>query len=392
MFHPPVLLACLAAALAEPPVAGGLDPGDPGVPTPRDEPSRADDEPIINGEAAEEADWPMAGGVILDAFLRSPWGDYAFRSLLCSSTLIAPDVVLLAAHCVDETAITYGKGSLEDEDYRWSRRADLSAFTGMEVADWPADAVSSWDRVFHDEWDLFAMGEGVGRSYDVGLLFLDTAVLDVPFAYLPLASEASQIATGVAVEVVGWGQQTPQIEPPPGTVGYKRMGPSEIGELGTYEMQVGPDREDVRKCHGDSGGPTFLEVATDSLETWRIVGVTSHAYDATQCRRTGGVDTRVDAYLEWIDREMRERCEAGTRAWCDEAGIPALPYPPPEDTGDSASGPGDGEEEGGCGCGVPVSRARPPGALLALGMLVLARRRGDRFRPNPRPFRSGRPR
>ena len=56
----------------------------------------------------------------------------------------------------------------------------------------------------------------------------------------------------------------------------------------------------------------------------RIVGVTSHAYDTTDCWETGGVDTRVAAYLDWIDEEMRDACESGVREWCEQEGIPDI--------------------------------------------------------------------
>ena len=76
--------------------------------------------------------------------------------------------------------------------------------------------------------------------------------------------------------VVGWGQQTSDQNPPAGTVGYKMHGTSHISETADYEFKVGEVESDVRKCHGDSGGPSFMEVETDSSENWRIVGVTSH--------------------------------------------------------------------------------------------------------------------
>ena len=66
--------------------------------------------------------------------------------------------------------------------------------------------------------------------------------------------------------------------------------------------------------YGDSGGPSF---ATFGGEI-RVVGVTSHAYDATtDCFETGGVDTRTDAYLEWIETNMVAYCDSGVRTWCD---------------------------------------------------------------------------
>jgi MYXO-CTERM domain-containing protein len=123
-----------------------------------------------------------------------------------------------------------------------------------------------------------------------------------------------------------------------------------------------------------------MSIETETLDPVRVIGVTSHAYDNTDCRMTGGVDTRVDAYLEWIDSELRSRCEDGTRAWCDEQGIPEAPLPQPIDTGDTGdtgdSSDDDGEDgQGVCGC---ASGQAAPGAILGLmGLLgaAVARRR-----------------
>ena len=53
----------------------------------------------------------------------------------------------------------------------------------------------------------------------------------------------------------------------------------------------------------------------------RLVGVTSHAYDMTDCNQTGGVDTRVQFYRDWIESNMISGCDRGVRVWCDEPGI-----------------------------------------------------------------------
>jgi len=332
--------------------------------------------PIINGEPATERDWPMTGAMLMEADMRFSGHNMHFRMLVCSSTLIAPDVVLLAAHCIDPDSFTYGYGTLSNIDIRWSRQADLSAHDGSSTAPWPADAITAWDWIYHPEWDLWNLATGVGQSYDIALLFLDQAVTDVPFAYLPTAEEAVQVALNDPVTIVGWGQQTADRNPPAGTYGYKQMGESFISELGTWEFQVGLEAADVRKCHGDSGGPTFKLFETDTIDPWRQIGVTSHAYDQSDCRLTGGVDTRVDAYLAWIDQELRARCADGTRVWCEEEGIPVAPVPAPVDTGDTAehdAGDGDGK---GCGCASGGTGGLAAVLLGALGLGAIRRRRG----------------
>ena len=322
--------------------------------------------PIINGGDATEDDYGMAGGMLMDATVTLDYfGTFELRAFICSSTLIAPDVVLLAAHCVDEYALTYGIGTVDEQEIRWTRQADLSAWDGSSTPDWPADAVAAWDWVVPDEWDLFSLQTGLAKNYDVALLFLEEPITDAPLSYLITAEEASQIEVGLDVTVVGWGQQTATstFEPiPAGTYGYKQMGLSFINEVSDYELQIGGVEEDVRKCHGDSGGPTFLEIETDSTVSFRQIGVTSHAYDETDCFEVGGVDTRVDYYLDWIDAEMRARCDDGTRAWCDVPGI--LPPPTGDDTGGTDPG---GDDTGGAGTGGTDSGGTDSGGTDAGG-------------------------
>ncbi len=373
-------LALVILALPTVALATGLDDAtltDGGGDAPLDhaEPEQGDDGPIgiINGEDATEEDWPMTGAQMMDATMSFGGHVMDFRMLVCSSTLIAPDVVLLAAHCVDPDSFTYGYGSLNDVEMRWTRQADLSLHTGDAIRDWPADSVVAWDWVFHPEWDLWGLDMGIGHSKDIALMFLDTPVLDVPYAYLPTAEEAVQVVVDSEVAVVGWGQQTSDSNPPTGTYGYKQQGTSYISEIGQYEFQVGLNPDDVRKCHGDSGGPSFQTIDTETVDPVRLVGVTSHAYDQSDCRRTGGVDTRVDAYLDWIDQEMRSRCEDGTRAWCEIEGLPVAPLPEPidtGDTGDTGDGDGGGGEKGVCGCA--AGHAAPATALGLLGLLGVA--------------------
>jgi secreted trypsin-like serine protease len=95
---------------------------------------------------------------------------------------------------------------------------------------------------------------------------------------------------------------------------------SKISQLGEYEMQIG--QEDMpRKCHGDSGGPSLMQVKTPHENNVRVVGITSHGYSVERGCQDGGVDTRVDVWLDWIDAQMREACEQGFRRWCQIPGI-----------------------------------------------------------------------
>ena len=300
--------------------------------------------PIIDGEDASSSDYPMAGAVIVEAEYASSstWG--TLRMFTCSSSLIAPDVVLLAAHCVDPAYYADSNGQDPQRlEFRWSREADVSTFDGYSIPDWPADAVLAWDTSFHDSYSLAGIGWGLGRYYDIGLLFLEQAQEDIPLAYLPTEAEAAQMAEGAPLVLVGWGLREDLSAPyPDDAFGLKQMGDSSIEALASWEFKAAESTSGAVQCSGDSGGPAFMEVDSDSSEPLRQVGVTSHAYDTTGCL-AGAANTRVDAYLSWIDQELRSRCESGERVWCDVEGIIPPPTDTPDDTGAEPDEPGGGD-------------------------------------------------
>jgi hypothetical protein len=311
--------------------------------------------PIINGDLANDDDYPMAGALL--------YAGSGFKAVLCSSTLIAPDVVLLAAHCVDPNALS-SLGYSGGTSY-WSPEPDLEIYDGSGDPPLPDDAVLVKASVFPDEFDINTMqpGMALALNHDIALSFLDEPLEDQPLGVVPTDDEAAALATGAAVSVVGWGQTSQG-----GPAGVKYWGESVVGAISDYEFQVGPNQDDVRQCHGDSGGPTFFAVETGSATKERVVGVTSQSWDATDCASVGGVETRVDHYLDWIDDAMSDACADGTRTWCDEPGI----LPPPTGARTSSANIGDGIRVAPiCGTVVPGSGA----FLAALSMLLAGARR-----------------
>jgi len=387
-----VLFFQLALA-ATPPAQGPADvfaaEARPGVSVPGLPMVPVGTEPIINGEPYEKQDWPETGALVVKLGIQYGAQTFDFITPICSSTLIAPDVVLLAAHCVDEQVLALSAPGADIQEFAWDRKANLTSY--LFGAGYNPGVTVASEAVMHPDFDIRNFNSwsalGVSRNDDIALLFLSEAVEDAPFAYLPTAEEAEQIVVDNEVHIVGWGQRSAS---DPYSSGVKYGGISHINELGRHEFQVGGVEQDVRKCHGDSGGPSFMEVETDSAATFRLIGVTSHAYDLTDCYTTGGVDTRVDAYLDWIEEEMVAACDAGTRAWCDWPGI----IPPPDADGyhawevnpnepldpfgnaggeDAASETAaDSEAKG--GCSTSASSAGVAGALVGLGGLLGRRR------------------
>ncbi len=337
--------------------------------------------PIINGEPVTSEDFPSTLQIILDGEV-SAFGLTAVQPV-CTGTLIYPDVVLTAGHCTEDFALTFGLAEADRLDFWISFDADHSWMMDPELggnAPLPDGAVAVSGFTPHPDWDFEALnggGEvaGLGHFNDIALMFLEEPVTAVPFTYLPTADEGALVVEQLEVDIVGYGQRSQGSGnpfEPPDDVGERYWAHTFVNEVGQWEFQVGDGPETGRKCHGDSGGPTYADIG-EVGPTSRVIGVTSRAYDDRDCE-VGGVDIRVDAYLAWIDEAMRAACDDGLRTDCAEPGIPS-PDPAAGDDDDDDDDAGD-DDDGGAGCRGCASAGRAaPGAGLLLLVLGLRRRR-----------------
>jgi hypothetical protein len=202
-------------------------------------------------------------------------------ALLCTATLVAPRVLLTAAHCL-------AGGAMPTAFFGAAPQGDAGASIAVIAT-----------RV-HPAFDSSTLANDVAMA----LLAQDAPVGATPWP-LP-ATPLDSSSVGLSLRLVGFGLTVAGDTSPP----QKRVGTATLSSLAATQLVLTPSPS--QPCDGDSGGPAFATIGGVEV----VVGVTSSG-DA-QCTQ-GGHDTRVDAYTSFISTWLRATAEgaagAGDRCW-----------------------------------------------------------------------------
>lgn len=262
---------------------------------------------IVAGTRCQANDYPATGVILYYSDdPNSPMG-----AMICSGTLVATDVVLAAGHCQER--FEQEQGRRPQVRYYFSLALDVSRF-GPLVPHLPSDAVPVSHFLPHPDYAREPPSSGLGRSADLGLFFLAAPITSVAPAALASWAQGDALVAGAQVTIVGYGRRLVSALGSQDN-GIKYQGLSTIRAVGPYEMHVGSGHHDALKCHGDSGGPTYMQLSGAAGGEATLVGITSRALDWAGCL-AGGVDTRVDAYLPWIENSFAWACGQGLRPSC----------------------------------------------------------------------------
>jgi len=229
---------------------------------------------IFNGTDTTECMFPSAVGML----------DEASGQLFCTGTLIHPQVVLFAAHCMDPNDSWATPGTI---------------MFGEDV-DAPVRPIPVADCVMHPEWET--------AGIDLAACTLPVAVRHVPIAPLLMGCEVDALQPGTAVTIVGFGAtngfQSPEGDIITQGVGHKRFTQQTVtGVFPQFNdvVMVGPN---TGGCFGDSGGPAFVQVADG---TWRVFGAASTLHPDSAPDENGeicGLGTVYEIaynHLDWLE-------------------------------------------------------------------------------------------
>jgi len=252
-------------------------------------------QPILGGTAAVAGQFPTTVAVM--------------NAGLCTGTLIAPDLVLTAAHCVSASLL--GVSSQEQVTNQTQVVLDTD-----NVFDGSGRAIRAAETIPNPGFSINALGDN-----DIALIRLQTPVTDRQPTPINRIREDANV--GIAVTQVGYGVSQVGTQQAGRLFSVLNKATTSCSPFGASDANLlcFSQVDGTGKCEGDSGGPSFATI--NGIQ--RVVGVTS--FGDQNCSQFGA-DTRVDAELDFLySHAPALQCQADG-ACNDDCGTGELPIDP----------------------------------------------------------------
>jgi secreted trypsin-like serine protease len=245
----------------------------------------------------------------------------------CTGSLIAPKVILTAAHCVHSKALGF-------------KPKAFFAVNAKQALSVPANQRLAVERAVANP--SFAPGADGSSPNDVAVIILKQALTIKPIA---INHDSIDDANGATARIVGYGITS---DGDTASANTKRAATVRISKIAALSFLVGDGK--TTQCHGDSGGPVFMNMDGET----RIIGLSWRTVDAQgSCSAAGSLATRVDKVSAFIDTFLDG----------DTPGTGTQPSPgtpdPDEATSGSANGDDDDDDDDDDDVGVGVGGGGP---------------------------------
>ncbi|XP_066544865.1 chymotrypsin-like elastase family member 1 [Amia ocellicauda] len=239
---------------------------------------------VVGGVEAKPNSWPWQISLQYTYVNAGGWG------VVCGGTLITPNWVMTAAHCVD-----FDDGSI----YRVALgEHNLFVYEGTEFY---RDVVRI---IIHEEWT-----GSLAKGFDIALLRLAQPVYDsatVQAAALPPAGAI--LPSGFPCYITGWGLTEDRGDPSPvllqallPVVDIPTCATNEYWDYYAQENMICAGGDGMLAgCNGDSGGPLSCQVNG----VWQVHGIVSFGPYICNIYKKPTVFTRVSDYISWMKNTM----------------------------------------------------------------------------------------
>ncbi len=278
---------------------------------------------IVGGQSVTAGQYPNVVALLLGGSL-------------CTGTLVAPNVVVTAAHCVEAAELRVGSQAEVTAQTR-------AVFDATALNGGVGFAVQAASTLPQPAFDINALGR-----HDIGVVVLSQRVTDR--APAPIIRDAGAVAPGSQVTLVGYGISRVVNGVADGnSAGSENQlvnkGTIDCAQLGEQNADlICFDQSDGKgSCNGDSGGPAFTQVGGKLT----LAGITS--FGDQQCVQVGAY-TRLTAEIAFLEQQMNAADACATDGVCTPAcGAGSLPI-----DRDCGSAPGSGSPpDPGTGNGTP---------------------------------------